>query len=508
MNYQQSSVHTLQPEATNKTASKNSMKKLVLPWLSLAVVAVTLGIHQAHRLLSQDEDERFLNPEILSAFHKPLHPLDKSDYIGFGCATIGLMIAGGGGIGGGGILIPIYILILGFSPKYAIPLANVTVFGGAIANTILNAPKRHPLADRPLVDWDLLLVMEPLTIGGSLIGAFLNKLLPENLLVIMLVLLLGFTANNTLTKAMKMYKKESEAIAKEIASQSGAILSEKTKLLKDAKSDKEAAKMTNMEQGKAASSSGASSTEDAQILSKILEEETKTPMKNVWTLIATFVVVLFINLMKGGGAFPSPLGIECGSASFWISNVAMLGWTIFIAMIVRLYLIRRNATKEMVNYPFVEGDIKWDSKATIVYPGICTLAGFFAGMFGVGGGIVKGPLMLAMGVHPAVASATSACMILFTSSTATTSFVVFGLLTPDYAAFCFTLGFVATVGGQVGLHYLMRKFKRNSLIAFSIGAVVLLSAILMTIQSLVAMFTEESHGHSGGVCADGGGASA
>ena len=121
---------------------------------------------------------------------------------------------------------------------------------------------------------------------------------------------------------------------------------------------------------------------------------------------------------------------------------------------------------------------------------------------------MKGPLMLAMGVHPAVASATSACMILFTSSTATTSFVVFGLLTPDYAAFCFTLGFVATVGGQVGLHYLMRKFKRNSLIAFSIGAVVLLSAILMTIQSLVAMFTEESHGHSGGVCADGGGASA
>jgi hypothetical protein len=36
--------------------------------------------------------------------------------------------------------------------------------------------------------------------------------------------------------------------------------------------------------------------------------------------------------------------------------------------------------------------------------------------------------MLAMGVHPAITAATSACMILFTSFMATTSFVVFGLL--------------------------------------------------------------------------------
>lgn len=73
------------------------------------------------------------------------------------------MIAAAGGIGGGGILVPIYILVLRFSPKYAVPLSNITIFGGAITNTFLNMKKRHPLADRPLVDWDLILVMEPLT---------------------------------------------------------------------------------------------------------------------------------------------------------------------------------------------------------------------------------------------------------------------------------------------------------------------------------------------------------
>jgi uncharacterized membrane protein YfcA len=110
--------------------------------------------------------------------------------------------------------------------------------------------------------------------------------------------------------------------------------------------------------------------------------------------------------------------------------------------------------------------------------------------------------MLAMGVHPEVSAASSACMILFTSFTATTSFVVFGLLVFDYAVVCLLVGFVATFAGQIGLSYLMAKAKRNSYIAFSIGIVVLVSAVLMTVQSLLSMAAGEKH-HSGGICGKG-----
>lgn len=109
------------------------------------------------------------------AWHKPLHPINGWDVAGVALACVGLMIAAAGGIGGGGILVPLYILVLGFHPKHAIPLSNITIFGGAITNTMLNLSKRHPDADRPLVDWDLILVMEPLTIGGALVGSFINK---------------------------------------------------------------------------------------------------------------------------------------------------------------------------------------------------------------------------------------------------------------------------------------------------------------------------------------------
>ena len=116
------------------------------------------------------------------------------------------------------------------------------------------------------------------------------------------------------------------------------------------------------------------------------------------------------------------------------------------------------------------------------------------------GGIVKGPLMLAMGVHPMVSSATSACMILFTSFTATTSFWVFGLLDMEYAGVCLALGFAATVVGQLGLFYLMEKFQRNSYIAFSIGGVVALSAFLMTVQSLMSMADSGGPRPPSGLC--------
>jgi uncharacterized membrane protein YfcA len=105
----------------------------------------------------------------------------------------------------------------------------------------------------------------------------------------------------------------------------------------------------------------------------------------------------------------------------------------------------------------------------------------------------------AMNVHPAVASASSACMILFTSFTATTSFIVFGLLAKDYAYVFLFVGFFATLAGQIGLSYIMKRAQRNSLIAFSIGGVVLLSAFLMTIQSLLSM-AEGEHHTSGGIC--------
>jgi len=446
--------------------------------------------------------------------HPPLFPLSLSDRYGLVCATAGLILAAGGGIGGGGMLVPIYILVMGFAPKQAIPLSNVTVFGGACANCLLNFPKRHPLADRPLVDWDLILVMEPLTIAGALIGAFLNKVLPETVLGVALVVLLSFTAYNTLTKAVKMYKKETKEIRGREAPESELTAMAREEEMDD--DDEEELGLLQHAQEKA--NEGEDDTPTAPPppeprlhgslyqqhdltppLLEILEEERHTPAKNITTLLTLFAVVLVLNLLKGGGAHGSPLGIKCGSPGFWAANALLITWICVVAAFCRSYLVDRYHTKAALGYRYVEGDIQWCPRATLAYPAVCCLAGFFAGMFGIGGGIVKGPLMLAMGVHPKVAAASSACMILFTSFTATTSFYVFGLLVPDYAGAALCVGFTATYVGQVVMNKIMARFDRSSYIAFSVGAVVAISAFLMTVQSLVAVAEGTSRG-TGGVC--------
>eukprot|EP00591_Stephanopyxis_turris_P000178 CAMPEP_0195521054 /NCGR_PEP_ID=MMETSP0794_2-20130614/17854_1 /TAXON_ID=515487 /ORGANISM="Stephanopyxis turris, Strain CCMP 815" /LENGTH=468 /DNA_ID=CAMNT_0040650515 /DNA_START=239 /DNA_END=1645 /DNA_ORIENTATION=- len=464
-------------------------------------------IHQESSWTTHSYVERILYPSS-SSHHKDLFPLSTQDKYGFLFSILGLVIAAGGGIGGGGILVPIYILVMGFAPKHAIPLSNITVFGGAVANTLLNAPKRHPHADRPLVDWDLILVMEPLTIGGALIGAFLNKLLSEIVLVVMLVLLLSFTAYNTLKKAFKLYAKESRLLREQGKLENDGR-SELSKMVEDELIHDEGelgeSLLDNMEENAEEVEMVKKQSEEPEVfinqdLKLILDEEKKMPIDNIKMLVTLFIIVLIINLAKGGGAFPSPLGIKCGSISFWISNAIMLCAVIVISIMARNYLLGRYYEKERVHYQYVEGDIQWDERATILYPTVCCFAGFFAGMFGVGGGIVKGPLMLAMGVHPMVSSATSACMILFTSFTATTSFVVFGLLIMDYGVVCMLVGFVSTLIGQIILNRLMKKYQRNSYIAFSIGAIVLFSAFLMTVQSLVSIAEGRGGASSGGIC--------
>ncbi len=63
----------------------------------------------------------------------------------------------------------------GFPTNTAVALSNITIVGGAISNFAFNVPRRHTHFDRPLIDWDLILVMEPATILGALLGGYLNK---------------------------------------------------------------------------------------------------------------------------------------------------------------------------------------------------------------------------------------------------------------------------------------------------------------------------------------------
>ena len=439
--------------------------------------------------------------------HKTFAPNDRSDFFGIGAAVLGLMIAAGGGIGGGGMLVPIYVLVLGFQPKFAIPLSNMTVLGGAMTNVAMNAQKRHPLKDRSLVDWDLLILMEPLTLAGALVGGFVNKLAPEIVITVLLVILLYLTSDKTLRKGMKLYAKETEAMAAQgdlemKALEEKEVAAEKASQAQSLLGDADAAE----EGGVGDAPSKAAGGEKSDALKAIEAEEALAfPLWKVSVLLGMFAITVSINLAKGGGAFPSPFGIECGTTAYWGATFAMFAALVLIALWVRSYLVERTREKDACGYEYVEGDFHWDEQTTLKYPPICFFAGMCAGLFGIGGGIVNGPLMLELGVLPGVAGATTACMILLTSTTAATTFITFGLVQFDYAKRLFVVGILATAVGQLGMGHLIKKTGRNSFVAFSIGAVVSLSTVLMGFHGVVSLAYPDPDAPEGpgGICGQG-----
>ena len=325
--------------------------------------------------------------------HKNLFPLQQSDILGTVFIFLGTLIAAAGGIGGGGIFVPVLILVYGFQPKYAIPLSNFCIVGSSITQIILNLFKRHPIADRPLVDWDLVLVMEPLTLAGAVVGAFVSIILPDWMLVLSLALLLAFTTWTTLEKGMSQFRKET--IAFEVERRRGSSLL--TETLKNMEESDEQQSFLSEEGGDFTKKESNSIDENIE-LSMLLKEEENTSFEKVAFVTVMVVVVIVLNLLRGGSSssgFPSPLGFSCGSFGYWFLTLIVFVWVIGLSYYVRTITITKYKLKKRLRYKYVDGDIEWNEINTIICPCICFFAGFFK-MFGVGGGIVKGPLMLHM----------------------------------------------------------------------------------------------------------------
>ena len=277
-----------------------------------------------------------------------LLPISQRNIIGFMLASLGSTLGSLGGIGGGGLVVPCYIIVTRLNLKQAIPLGSVTVLGGSLAALILNLRRRHPLADRPIIDWDLILVMEPLVLVGALFGSILHRVIPPKVLSVLLVLLLSIVAHTTLVKAKRMYDAEkryiehlktarSDYLSRVASFRTAFRMSEaawSADALHGAGMDPESKAScmppspvrTQSLDSQSFNTTPVSPRMDAHerqrililnpdfvtLRSDLLEQEKVTPRSKVLALVGKFSVLMFLNITLGGGAFKSPWGIECG----------------------------------------------------------------------------------------------------------------------------------------------------------------------------------------------------
>lgn len=456
------------------------------------------------------------NSTLQDQWTDPLFPLSSGDAVGTVCAFLTVMAASVGGIGGGGLLVPLYMLALGLG-RFAIPLSKATICGGAISNVAIQCRRRHPLAeDRPLIAYDVAAIFEPLTLAGTVIGVLLNSILPEWLVTVLLVALLSYTARKTLIKGRAMWLKESrrksveERLPKSVIVATAAwvnpaheaadargsepgrrvsaadfyVMEENSVTVQDTGDDEgEAAPEAAARRATSRAASGVSKAGHG-LATTVIEESGPSSggegtLTLIWSLVLAWTFVLFTALLKGGhGADPLLFAVPCGGVRYWaltlLSVLGMVGMTALVGCRLSSMQKRKAAT----GHKPLKGEIVWEGSQLVVLPAFCVVAGVAAGLLGIGGGMVTGPLLLALGVNPAVAAATSGFMVLFTSSSTTIQFLVAGMLRADYAIWYGGVGVLATVVGQSFAGWYIRVYGRQSVVVLTLGIVIGLSGVV------------------------------
>uniref|UniRef100_A0A7S2UHA8 Membrane transporter protein n=1 Tax=Attheya septentrionalis TaxID=420275 RepID=A0A7S2UHA8_9STRA len=478
------------------------------------------------------------------------------------------------GVGGGGIYVPLGIVLLRFAPKPASGLSQASIFGASLGGLLLNIRNRHPNTKiknipgecdtngkpilpppdddddddeeedatgtnlkysihsgkkyytRPLIDYDMALFLAPMEMAGAVMGTLIQKVMPNWLYLLIASVILSFTSYKTYKKFFVSYKKEKvereknkelelqrsqrrsqrEASRKDSALQAaedGSRTPNKEEgegengesFLENGKEKEEIVTTNDDSQNEKTNTRGSLVEEkftdedkqkEKQLRQQYLEEDSRQyPRDKLIAFMILWVGLLLITFLKGGKGVDSLVGITCESPWFGVLIAMQFFWTIGFAGIYGHKLIKKQALKDAVHYPYQPHDVIWNRQKLRFYAAFTFVAGIVAGLIGIGGGMVLGPLMLVMGIHPRVSTATTATMIVLTSSSVAIMFVTSGLVPWSYAVFFF---FVCLSGAFIGKKFIdgyVKKTGMASILIFILATIIGLA----TLGCLVIVFT-------------------
>eukprot|EP00276_Gloeochaete_wittrockiana_P006029 CAMPEP_0184647208 /NCGR_PEP_ID=MMETSP0308-20130426/4109_1 /TAXON_ID=38269 /ORGANISM="Gloeochaete witrockiana, Strain SAG 46.84" /LENGTH=418 /DNA_ID=CAMNT_0027077999 /DNA_START=301 /DNA_END=1557 /DNA_ORIENTATION=- len=404
--------------------------------------------------------------------------------------------------------------------------------------------KRYPSADRPIIDFDVASLMEPMTLWGATAGAILNSILPSWLVDILIIATVSYTATKTFQKGIALLKKERQSLkASPTGGNDGVVVLRHLKENSDETHVKESAavvgndnedslkrtrrlsieqhapgnKSINSTKGEYASlmtspsssallsenSINSSSSSPPPSLSSleltaILEREKKTPLTKIAVLSAISLAYMVCALLAGGHGAPSVVGVPTCSILYWLIIAIPLPVLYIVSLIIGRRIQALYEKKVALGYTFLREDPRFTERQIRLYPVYSISAGVVAGLLGLGGGLIKSPLMLQLGMNPLVVTSTSSYMILFTSFTSSFAFAMIGALSLPYAIWYALIGLCGAIVGQAVVDFIVKKYKMQSFVILLLGTVMAFGGLLLVISSTYTVFKDvQQHEHLG-----------
>ncbi|XP_012572299.1 sulfite exporter TauE/SafE family protein 3-like isoform X2 [Cicer arietinum] len=354
-----------------------------------------------------------------------------------------------GGVGGGGIFVPMLTLVIGFDAKSATAISKFMITGGAGATVFYNLKKRHPSLDLPVIDYDLALLFQPMLMLGISLGVAFNVIFPDWMITTLLIIFFTGISVNAFLKGVNTWKKE-------------------TLTKKEARENLQLSDVRRTEEGAL----------DLQAGESVNESQTNTnlPRKNVsvmenvyWKelglLFSVWIMILALQIGKN-------YTTTC-SVAYWILNLLQVPITVGVSSYeaVLLYKGKRVIASK--------GDqqTQWSVQQLILYCACGIVAGIIGGLLGLGGGFILGPLFIGLGIPPQVSSATSTFAMTFSASMSVVEYYLLKRFPISYALYFVAVATVAALIGQHLVRKLIAILGRASIIIFILALTVFVSGI-------------------------------
>ncbi|XP_061352415.1 sulfite exporter TauE/SafE family protein 4 isoform X2 [Gastrolobium bilobum] len=361
-----------------------------------------------------------------------------------------------GGVGGGGIFVPMLTLILGFDTKSAAALSKCMIMGGSASSVWYNLRVRHPTKEVPILDYDLALIFQPMLMLGITVGVALSVVFPYWLITVLIIILFIGTSSRSFFKATEMWKEET-LLKKEMAKQQATIVNSRGELLIDTEYE------------------------------PLIPREEKSPMqilcfnlkwKGILMLMVVWVSFLLLQVIKNN--------VEVCGVWYWVlfSLQFPIALVVFGYEAVKLYKDHKKRMGTGNQESICEASIEWTA-LHIIFCALCgILGGTVGGLLGCGGGFILGPLLIEIGVIPQVASATATFVMMFSSSLSVVEFYLLKRFPIPYALYLTTVSVLAGFWGQFLVRKLMAILKRASIIVFILSGVIFASALTMGVVGI------------------------
>ncbi|RZC81104.1 hypothetical protein C5167_043672, partial [Papaver somniferum] len=375
-----------------------------------------------------------------------------------------------GGVGGGGIYVPMLILVIGFDAKSSVPISKCMIMGTAASTVYCNLKRRHPTLEMPVIDYNLAVLIQPMLMLGISVGVALGGILADWMVTVLLIVLFSGTSVMMLFKGIQLWKKET--IGKKVICHKHIKYISVLNLIHcvvvpfhhaNSQCECEYVSVLQVQEDAARielndvrSEEVEQNRQPSDNSNSVQKKTNKVPvLKNVyWKELGVLVFV-------------------------WVAFLVMQILQIPVSVGVTLYQAVFFHKGKKVLESMGEAGTELKVHQLILYCCLGVLAGMVGGLLGLGGGFILGPMFLQIGVPPQVASATASFAMMFSSSMSVIEFYLLKRFPIPYAAYFLAVAIVAAAAGQYVVRKLIIALGRASLIVFLLVTLFFVSAFLL-----------------------------